>query len=54
MMAKQNLTYQFYYVGYLGLRVFAGRVPTDFEEYLSAQSVNIFLLVEYYSRYNDP
>jgi hypothetical protein len=34
MTATQNLTYQFYYVGYLGVRAFAGRVPTNFEEYL--------------------
>jgi hypothetical protein len=45
MTATQNSTYQFYYVGYLGVRAFAGRVPTNFEEYLSAKSVNILLLV---------
>jgi len=39
------LTYEFYYVDYLGMRAFAGRVPTNFNENLSAQSLNILLPV---------
>jgi hypothetical protein len=45
MATTQNLTYYSYYAGYFGVRSFAGRVPTNFEEYLSAQIVNILLPV---------